>query len=122
MNKSGQTYDGELFEQLVADFRRGALREASETREESYRPVQPENLPAVPSPGTPEHRACLECGGAALERGELAAVVLAGGAGTRFGGQVKALVPVLEDWTFLDFKLQDVRSAGARGRAQLPAA
>ena len=119
MNKSGQTYDGELFEQLVADFRRGALREASETREGSYRPVQPENLPAVPSPGTPEHRACLECGGAALESGELAAVVLAGGAGTRFGGQVKALVPVVEDWTFLDFKLGYSRQVG---RPALPTA
>jgi UTP--glucose-1-phosphate uridylyltransferase len=121
MNQSDQTYDRELFEQLVTDFHRGALREASETREESYRPVQPEDIPALPEPGTPDHRACLECGSDALARGELATVVLAGGAGTRFGGQVKALVPVLEDWTFLDFKLAHPRQVPA-GLAALPAA
>jgi UTP--glucose-1-phosphate uridylyltransferase len=119
MNKNADTYDRDLFEQLVTNFRRGALREASETHEESYRPVQPEELPALPAPGTSEHRSCLECGGDALARGELATVILAGGAGTRFGGQVKALVPVLEGWTFLDFKLGYSRQVG---RPALPTA
>ncbi len=40
--------------------------------------------------------------------------MVAGGAGTRFGGAVKALVPVVDGKTFLDFKLQDVADASAR--------
>ena len=38
---------------------------------------------------------------------------MAGGAGTRFGGAVKALVPVLGGRTFLDLKLEDARRSGA---------
>ena len=53
-------------------------------------------------------------GTAALERGEIAAVVLAGGMATRFGSQVKALAPVLDgrELTFLDLKLADLGRLG----------
>ena len=53
-------------------------------------------------------------GEAALRAGQVAALVVAGGAGTRFGGAVKALVPVVDGKTFLDLKLQDVAQASAR--------
>ena len=55
---------------------------------------------------------------AAIERGEIAAVVLAGGMATRFGSQVKALAPVLEGHglSFLDLKLADL-SAGVDSRS-----
>jgi UTP--glucose-1-phosphate uridylyltransferase len=121
MEKGGQSYDRDLFERLLADFRRGALREASETAEHSFSPVQSSELPELPPPGTSAHHACLDRGRDALQQGELAVVILAGGAGTRFGGQVKALVPVLRDWTFLDFKLADSRRAAAGG-APIPTA
>jgi UTP--glucose-1-phosphate uridylyltransferase len=48
----------------------------------------------------------------ALREGRVASVVVAGGAGTRFGGAVKALVPVLGGRTFLDLKLEDARRGG----------
>jgi UTP--glucose-1-phosphate uridylyltransferase len=50
-------------------------------------------------------------GEALLRAGKVAALVVAGGAGTRFGGAVKALVPVAEGKTFLDLKLLDLERA-----------
>ena len=117
-----QTFDRELFDRLVAAFRQGTLPETTGVVEDGSRPVPPGDIRALPAPGSPLYAACVELGGDILARAQVAAVVLAGGAGTRFGGQVKALVPVLRGKTFLDFKLQDVRSAGAGGAAQLPAA
>jgi len=46
-------------------------------------------------------------GEAALARGELALVVLAGGMATRMGGVVKALVEILPGTTFLDARLAE---------------
>jgi len=58
----------------------------------------------------------------ALERGAVASLVVAGGAGTRFGAAVKGLVPVLGDRTFLDLKLADARRAGAPAGRPVPVA
>jgi UTP--glucose-1-phosphate uridylyltransferase len=64
--------------------------------------------PGIPS--EPARRAQLEAdGAAAIARGELAVVVLAGGMATRFGGVVKALAPLADDTRvrFLDAKTAD---------------
>lgn len=68
----------------------------------------------VPLPARPGglYAECFQAGEQALRRGELALVVVAGGAGTRFGGGVKGLVPVLGTRTFLDLKLEDAAAAG----------
>jgi UTP--glucose-1-phosphate uridylyltransferase len=68
----------------------------------------------LPAPGTEERERVAALGRAAVERGEIAAVVLAGGMATRFGSQVKALAPVLDgrDLTFLDLKLADLTRLG----------
>ena len=52
----------------------------------------------------------------------MALVVVAGGAATRFGGDVKGLVPVLGKRTFLDLKLEDARRAGERAGRLVPVA
>jgi len=67
-----------------------------------------------PRPGSPERRALETEGTAALLRGELAVVILAGGMATRFGSTVKALasVPYPGEPRFLDVKLDDVRRWG----------
>jgi len=64
-----------------------------------------------PRPGSAERRTLEAEGTAALLRGELAVVILAGGMATRFGSTVKALatVPYPGDPRFLDVKLDDVR-------------
>jgi UTP--glucose-1-phosphate uridylyltransferase len=64
----------------------------------------------------------LRLGEDALSRGEVAILVVAGGAGTRFGGGVKALVPVVDNLTFLDWKLQDAERVSRRYGRPLPVA
>lgn len=63
-----------------------------------------------PSPGDTEEGAFRAAGAAAIARGELAAVVLAGGMATRFGSVVKALATVDAEArvSFLDLKLADL--------------
>src|SRR5512133_2626009 len=71
------------------------------------------DLEPWPVVGTDRFERFTALGEAALRDGRVASVVVAGGAGTRFGGAVKALVPVLGGRTFLDLKLEDARRAGA---------
>lgn len=73
-----------------------------------------------PDPHSAEARALAAEGVAAIERGELAVVVLAGGMATRFGSVVKALAPLgtAGGERFLDVKLADV----ARWKGRVPAA
>src|SRR3954469_1852996 len=86
-------------------------------------PLAPGDLLSLPVPGTPEHAKLLQLGEDALRRGELAAVVVAGGAGTRFGSNIpKALVPVLGEKTFLDVKLAQLDSLRKRYGKSVPLA
>ena len=72
-----------------------------------------EDVRLLPAPGTEEHRRLVKVGREAISARKVGVVILAGGMATRFGGVVKAVVPVLEDRTFLELKLDDVRQAGA---------
>jgi UTP--glucose-1-phosphate uridylyltransferase len=62
----------------------------------------------LPAPGSAEHERLIALGRAALQRGEYALVVLAGGMATRMGGVVKALVDAVPGKTFLDLRLREV--------------
>ena len=68
-------------------------------------PPEPTDMDDAPTSGSQAHARYEKLGMAALERGELAFVVLAGGMATRMGGLVKALVPAVGDKTFLDLRL-----------------
>src|SRR5262249_53533548 len=108
-----EQYDHRLFERLLHDFRNGALQaEAASIEAAAYAPVRAEEIDELPSPGSADHDACMRLGEEALRRGQVAQAILAGGAGTRFGGMVKGLVPVLDGYTFLDFKLESARTVG----------
>lgn len=65
----------------------------------------PEDVVTPPLPGSTDEKRLREIGDAAIARGEVAIVVLAGGMATRMGGVVKALVEVLPGKTFLDLRL-----------------
>ncbi len=67
-----------------------------------------------PSRGTPEHAQNEALGAAALQRGEVALVVLAGGMATRMGGVVKALVEAVDGLTFLDIRLRELDAVERR--------
>ncbi len=64
----------------------------------------------LPAPGSAEHERLSKLGRQTLAAKQVGVVILAGGMATRFGGVVKAVVPVLEHRTFLQLKLDDVRA------------
>lgn len=77
-------------------------------------PLEPGDASALPAAGSAAHARLAEQGRAAIARGEVGVVILAGGMATRFGGVVKAAVPAVAGRTFLALKLADVANAGAR--------
>lgn len=86
-------------------------RHAESLAREGFRP-EAAHLPRPPLPPPPGAIFALDeslaaHGRAAIARGELACVVLAGGMATRFGGVVKAAAECLPGRTFLDLKLAD---------------
>jgi len=80
--------------------------------EEVSEPPQGGDIQLLPEPRTPAYESCWRIGAEAFRNGQVASLIVAGGAGTRFGGVVKALVPVHGGRTFLDFKLADARRVG----------
>jgi UTP--glucose-1-phosphate uridylyltransferase len=109
------------FDRVPFDELRERLRAAAPDLESLHRIAEPIEVPGagvaarIPERGSPERARAEAAGNLAIERGEIAAVVLAGGMATRFGSLVKALAPVLEgrDLTFLDLKLADLGRSGA---------
>lgn len=108
------------FAELVERLRRGELGGPAAPVEAE--PLRPGDVEPWPEPGGARARAFEHLGEQALRRGEVASLVVAGGAATRFGGGAKALVPVLGDRTFLDLKLEDARRAGAPSGRPVPTA
>ena len=109
-------FDRVPFERLRAPVREGADLDA---RHAITQPVAPPPLDCAaeaPAEGSDAWRRLREEGEAAIARGELAAVVLAGGMATRFGSVVKALAPLTEGspTRFLDARLADVDRFGGR--------
>lgn len=72
----------------------------------------PDDVRVLPAPGSAEHQRLVALGKEAIAAKRVGVVVLAGGMATRFGGVVKAVVPVLGQRTFLQLKLDDIRRAG----------
>ena len=83
-------------------------------------PPGPGDVVQLPEPGSAEYARFEALGRAALERGEYALVVLAGGMATRMGGVVKALVDALPGKSFLDLRLREVEVIRERYGARPP--
>jgi len=108
------------FERVPFERLRAAIVATGGDLDSLHRITEPIEVPAedvvqpLPAPGSAERLRAAALGRELVERGDVAAVVLAGGMATRFGSQVKALAPVLpgHDLTFLDLKLTDLSRAG----------
>jgi UTP--glucose-1-phosphate uridylyltransferase len=111
---------GEEFAALVEQLRRGEL--GGPEAQMHAEPLRPGDVEPWPEPGSAGARAFEQLGERALRHGEVASLVVAGGAATRFGGGAKALVPVLGERSFLDLKLEDARRAGAPSGRPVPVA
>ncbi|MFT3694925.1 MAG: UTP--glucose-1-phosphate uridylyltransferase [Kofleriaceae bacterium] len=96
--------------QLDAFAERAAKRESTIIDGEISQLAHGESV-ALPPQGTPEHDRLVTRGKQAIARGEVGVVILAGGMATRFGGVVKAAVPVVDGKSFLAVKVADVRLA-----------
>lgn len=83
-------------------------------------PPLPGDVTALPKPGTPEREALVKKGLTAIRSGFVGAVVLAGGMATRFGGVVKAVVPVLGDKSFLELKHDDIARVSRKAGRAIP--
>ncbi len=87
----------------------------------NLRPPAVSDVEKLPPVGSNERRELEERGLDALRKGEVGALVLAGGMATRFGGVVKATVPAIDNHTFLDLKLADFRQLAEKSGAAVPA-
>jgi UTP--glucose-1-phosphate uridylyltransferase len=98
-------FDEALFDELRARVRSGELTPASNVIRGTIEAPREEDITALPEPGDAAYEATREAGLAALRRGEVAQVVLAGGMATRFGGVVKAVLEAVDGKSFLEAKL-----------------
>ncbi len=83
-------------------------------------PPSGDDVSALPARGTTAHAELVHLGEAAIKAKHVGVVVLAGGMATRFGGVVKAAVPVVGTRTFLDLKHGDVRNLSAKYGVPIP--
>ncbi|WP_233582544.1 UTP--glucose-1-phosphate uridylyltransferase [Corallococcus sp. CA053C] len=114
-------FDAASFRALLARYQRGELVE-SRPLAGALEPLRQGDVQSLPREGTPDYEVCRARGEQALRLGQVAALVVAGGAGTRFGGVVKGLVPVVGQNTFLDLKLAEARRLGTRLGRPVPVA
>ena len=113
-------FDRKTFEALRARLARGGASDADNRIRGLVEPPAEGDVRQLPRIGTPERLALAERGEQAIREGKVAAVVLAGGMATRFGGVVKAAVPVAREKTFLDLKLADIRASATRAGGRVP--
>lgn len=83
-------------------------------------PLPSSSIVALPALGTAERAALRQEGLALVKAGKVGVVVLAGGMATRFGGVVKAVVPVLGERSFLELKHDDVAKLASSASATIP--
>jgi UTP--glucose-1-phosphate uridylyltransferase len=83
-------------------------------------PPFPEDITCLPPRGSAERARLRGVGLEWLRSGKVGAVVLAGGMATRFGGVVKAVVPVLDGRSFLAHKIADLERVGQLADRPVP--
>lgn len=98
-------FDEPLFESLRARVAAGELSPASNLVRGVIEAPHEEDITPLPAVGDRGYDEAREAGLAALRRGEVAQVVLAGGMATRFGGVVKAALTAVDGKSFLEAKL-----------------
>jgi UTP--glucose-1-phosphate uridylyltransferase len=99
-------FDAERLKRLAKPLQDGVA--ADNLVKGTIAPPAPGDVVQLPEPGSAEHERLTKLGREALERGEYALVVLAGGMATRMGGVVKALVDAVPGKTFLELRLREV--------------
>jgi UTP--glucose-1-phosphate uridylyltransferase len=107
-------------ERLLAAFAARATETRSNVVRGHIEETTDADVSALPAPDAPARAELAALGARAMAEGEVGVVILAGGMATRFGGVVKAAVPVTAGRSFLDLKIGDLRRAAGRSGAPLP--
>jgi UTP--glucose-1-phosphate uridylyltransferase len=115
-------FDAERFEHLRALVASGELSLSSNVVRGVVEPPDREDLARVPAPGDPGYEEARDAGLEALRAGRVAAVVLAGGMATRFGGAVKGVLEVLDGRSFLEWKLGETAELADALGVEIPTA
>lgn len=115
-------FDDVRFETIRRRVAAGELTSASNVVRGMVEPPQDDDLTPLPAPGEPGFEAAREAGLAALHDGRVAAVVLAGGMATRFGGLVKGLVEAIDGRSFLEVKLAETARLASMLGVDVPTA
>ncbi len=102
-------FDADLFDRLRGQLRAGEMGQEKNRITSDIRPSADAWTP-LPDPGTAEHQALEGAGNQAISEGKVGVIVLNGGMATRFGGVVKCGVKVIDDRSFLDLKLAQIRA------------
>lgn len=98
----------EIFEQLAARFRAGSLTVSQNRLQGRIEP--PGEIPSLPSFDHEEYARLSEIGWASFRRGEVGALILAGGMATRFNWEKpKGLFPIYQGKSFLQLKLEGIQ-------------
>ncbi len=98
-------FDQPLFDSLRSRVASGELTPEANVVRGTLEAPRDGDVTELPEPGDDGYDAAREAGLAALRRGEVAQVVLAGGMATRFGGLVKAVLEAVDGKSFLEAKL-----------------
>ncbi len=104
---------------LAEDLSAGRAYDAGNKLLGKVEPPASGDVRQLPELGSAARKELAARGEQALRAGKIAAVVLAGGMATRFGGVVKAAVEVSRGKTFLDLKLADIRASAARAQGRV---
>jgi UTP--glucose-1-phosphate uridylyltransferase len=115
-------FDAELFASLRRRVAGGELTAETNVVTGAVEPPGPDDVVALPEPGSAPWSEARERGHRALAEGRVAQVVLAGGMATRFGGVVKGAVEALDGRTFLSWKLGETARLGDALGVEIPVA
>jgi UTP--glucose-1-phosphate uridylyltransferase len=115
-------FDEAAFEALRRRVADGRLSPESNVVRGRVEPPRDGDVTPLPAPGDPLYDEARTRGLAALGRGEVAQVILAGGMATRFGGVVKAILDVVDGLSFLEAKLRQTRDLERALGASVPVA
>lgn len=113
-------FEENVFRSLCARLASGGNDDAQNRVKGKVEVPAASDVTALPAKGTKEHAELHALGLSAIARGEVAAVVLAGGMATRFGGVVKAAVDALPGKSFLDLKIAQVERVADTASASVP--
>jgi UTP--glucose-1-phosphate uridylyltransferase len=105
--------DRALLRTFAEGIRSGRFSRAANAFAAAPRLAGAADVDAVEAFGAAERSGYAERGSAAIRAGRVAIAVLNGGMATRFGGEVKGIVPAVAGRTFLEIKLRQAADLGA---------